>query len=204
VRACSATHVWHHLAVCLVVAALLLLLAGCAHDSRRSADRLFAARIKSTFELSLPCSLLWCDSYLDGGSVGGVIVDARKDTLMWAWRGLAGMHIPAPPVPNSAPNYRPRLLAWKDSLLRSIPCPAFIGAKHYREPGARPLAVGSPQESLFIQLFGSAIGADTVFDYSLHKRQKGPMAAGVLRALRRQRSGLSAIPDSVIHFTSQD
>lgn len=181
------------LAACVGVLALLVLLNACAQDSRRESHRLFVARVKSTFGITPPYSLIWCDSYLDGGSVGGVLIGGARDTLEWAC-GPGSRRIP--PTPESIRHDSARQDAWVDSVLRSVPSRVYIGVKYYREPAGRPLAVGSPAESLFIQLLWAAVGPDTVFNYSSHKLQPGPLAANIARALQRQRAGLTFLPRS--------
>jgi hypothetical protein len=67
---------------------------------------------------------------------------------------------------------------------------AYVGAAYFRDSTARPLAVGSQEESLFIDLIWASIGADTVFDHPFRKPQPGPQAANVARILERQRAGI--------------
>lgn len=176
-------------ALCFLVA-ILLLTTTCTRDPRSVADRQLAIRVKTTFGISLPCSLAWCARYLDGGSVGGVFVGAERDTLKWSWDGAMRE---MPDVPGSIRHDPNRLNAWADSVVEAVPRLAYFGASHFRAPGARPLTVGSSSESLFIQLLWSAIGADSVFIPPPGKRDKNPMAASVARALQRQRAGEHAL-----------
>lgn len=164
------------------VASLIFL--SCQSD----ADRQLSTRLKSTFGISLPCSLRWCDSYMDGGSVGGIVVDRRGDSLQWAWSPLVpglGRRAQEASVP------RDRLNAWVDSVLLATPFPVYVGVTYYRNPGGRPLPIEGSAESLFIQLLWHVVGADSeLTEEPDHKR---PLAASVARALQRQRAGKTAL-----------
>lgn len=174
------------LELCLCLGAILSITAACTRDPREAADRQSTTRINPALRLSMPCSLVWCGSYFDRGSQGGVLVGSAGDTLLWAWAG--GINVPTPPA--SVRHDRARFDSWADSMVRANPMPVYIGAKHYREPGATPLAVGSPDESLFIRILWSAIGADSV-PHSYWR--PGPPAASIARALQRQRAGEPAV-----------
>lgn len=176
-------------ALCFLVATLLIA-AACTRDPRSAVDRRSATPINPALRISMPCSLVWCGSYFDRGSQGGVLVGSAGDTLLWAWAG--GINLPTPPA--SVRHDRARFDSWADSMVRANPMPVYIGAKHYREPGAVPLAIGSPDESLFIRILWSAIGADSVpTPTRIAKQRYGPRAAGVARALQKQRAGLPAV-----------
>jgi len=181
----------HPVSTVLLLTAILVLEPACGRDTRSPADRQLSARTEAAFGISLPCSLRWCGSYLDGGSVGGVLVDAKGDSLQWAWYSGART---MPPMPESIRHDRMRSEAWVDSIMNSVPLLAYVGAKHFRATGARPLAVGSARESLFIHLLWNAIGADSVFKDSVQSHEKRPRAANVARMLQRQRAGEPVFP----------
>ena len=171
-------------AFCICIGVSLSIAAGCSRDPRAVADRQFATRIKSTFGMSVPCSLAWCGGYLDG-STGGVLVGTARHTLLWSW-GL-------PPSAASVRRDGTHSNSWVDSVVRATPIPVYIGAAHYRAAGAKPLAVGSSSESLFIQLLWMAVAADSVFIPPPGEHDKRPMAASIARAPQRQRAGLPAL-----------
>jgi hypothetical protein len=156
---------------------------GC--DSRSLAERQLSVRTEAVFGISVPCSLGWCESYLDGGSVGGVLIDAKGDSLQWAWDG-AGRS--APGSWEAFHRDRVGFEAWVDSALNSAPRLAHIGGKHFRAPGVQALEVGSTRESLFVQLLWVAVGADSVFRDTVWSSHKRPRAARVARILEKQRA----------------
>ena len=166
---------------------------GCNRDGRSVAERQFATRVQATLGISLPCSLAWCGPYLDGGSFGGVLVGANGDSLPWAY---GHRMIPFPAIPSAIRHDEARVDAWSDSIVQSVPRLSYIGAKHYQEPGARALAVGSSAESLFIQVLWKAADGDTVGtplpgeQPSPGRQAKRLIAANIARALERQRAGL--------------
>lgn len=164
---------------------LLLCAATCGRSPRQLAEHEFASRVKSTFGLSLPCSLAWCDSYLDGGSVGGVLVGAQADSLRWAW-GPGSTPMPLPP--DAIMRDPAAMNAWGDSVAQSIRRRAFVGAKEFSDPGATPLPIGSPEESLFVQLLWTAVMRDSVSMSKRGPEGKGLMAAYVARMLETQRA----------------
>ena len=92
----------------------------------------FAERVDQTFGIALPCSLTWCDMYLDGGTIGGTLKDRRGDSLDWAY---------GPMAPDA----------------HFDPWHASVGAKHCSSPLARRLDFGSTSEVLFTQLLGYAV-----------------------------------------------
>jgi hypothetical protein len=140
--------------------------------------------VKSEFGLSLPCSLAWAETYPDAAS-GGVLVGARGDSLPWAW-GPGATSLPVPP---DAITHDPSAMtAWSDSVVQSIRRRAFVGAKHVADPGATPLAIGSPAESLLIQVLWSAVMRDSVSMASHGPQGKGLVAASVVRMLEGQRT----------------
>jgi hypothetical protein len=80
------------------------------------------------------------------------------------------------------------MTAWSDSVVQAIRRRAFVGAKHVADPGATPLAIGSPAESLLIQVLWSAVMRDSV-SMTIHGPQgKGLVAASVVRMLEEQRT----------------
>ena len=181
------------LGIVLGLGVFLVFVTACERDPRSIARRQLSARLESTFGISLPCSLRWCDSYLDGGSVGGLVVDRKGDSLQWAWSPL----VPGPGLgrrSREASIPRDRLNAWADSILLATPHPVYVGATYYRAAGAKPLPIAGPAESLFIQLLWQAVGADSVFRDGSLSRRKRPLAASVARCLQRQRAGEMVMP----------
>jgi len=168
---------------------VLALLPACERDELSTADRRLSVRLESTFGISLPCSLGWCQPYLDGGTVGGLIVAASGDSLKWAW----GRRSPEMRTPKSIEHDQTRMDAWVDSLLKSPPTFAYVGVDHWSRPGGRPLPVGSSAESLFIQLLWYVAGVDTVMPSRVYvepdRSGQRFRASNVARALQRQRAG---------------
>ena len=173
----------------LGLGAFLSFVTACERGPRSIAERRLSARLKTTFGISLPCSVMWCDSYSDG-SMGGLIVDTGKDSLQWAW---------SPLVPwlgeraRAANLHGARLDAWADSVLWHTPYPLLVGAAYYSAADARPIAIGSSAESSFIQLLWYVVGADSEFIDADRTHHKSPFAASVARCLQRQRAGLPAM-----------
>ena len=155
-----------------------------------AAERLLSIRLKSTFGISLPCSLGWCGSYMDGGTTGGLIV-GREDSLKFA---MGRLRRPGK-IPKSIRYDSVRVRAWEDSFLRYPPTLAYVGVDHWSDPGGRPLLVGSPEESLLIRLLWYVAGADSVpqgrVDEEPDRSGQRFRASNVARALERQRSGLA-------------
>ena len=166
----------------------LTLLSACGHTTRNSEDIRLSTRLTSTFGISLPCSLVWCGGYLDGGSTGGLIVDTKADSLKFAW----GRRVHSLSVPKMIMHDSVRVRAWEDSVLKSPPTLAYVGADHILKPEARPLTVGSSSESLFIQLLWYVAGSDTTLVRG-RGTQKRFIASNVARALQRQRLGLTPL-----------
>jgi hypothetical protein len=78
--------------------------------------------------------------------------------------------------------------AWADSVVQSVRRHAFVGAKHFSDTGATPLPIGSPEESLFVQLLWSAVMRDSVSMSKRGPEGKGLMASYVARMLETQRA----------------
>lgn len=172
-----------------VLACILTLLPACEHHTLSTAERQLSMRIKSTFGISLPCSLSRCEG--GGGVVGGLMVDTKGESLKWAWgRPSDGIVVPEW-------GDRDRVEAYLDSVFKNPPTLAYVGAEDYRAPGARPLSVGSSAESLFIQLLWYVVGADSVYsaplDRAVHKRL---FASSAARGLQRQRAGKTPLRKS--------
>ena len=176
----------------LVIGALVTLLSACGRPLSPDEGRL-SARLQATFGISLPCSLGWCQSYLDGGTVGGLIVDEKGDSLKWAF----GRRRRPIEIPESIKHDRFRVDAFLDSIHKNPPTFAYVGADHWTRPGGRPLPVGSAAESLFIKVLWYVAGADTVVPGRVyaHRDRSGQRfrASNVARALQRQRAGLPTL-----------
>ena len=108
--------------------ALLTLLPNCSKESRANGPE-----AKSSFTVSMPCSLIWCDHYFDGGSSGGALLEKNGDTLKFAWNPLHG------------------------------PAKVHVGASYFSEPGAVALEMGSSEESLLIDAMWSAARRESSF-----------------------------------------
>jgi len=149
-----------------------------------------AARARSVFGLSLPCSVASCAPHLDGGSLGGVLIGARGDSLEFAWDGAMRV-MPEPPA--SILHDRARLSAWGDSVASAGTRLAYIGADWFGAPGASPLAVGSPAETLFIEILRSCAGRDSSSSFHplLARRNCPPpsyFAWRIIQCLEEQRA----------------
>jgi hypothetical protein len=179
-----------HVAVALSLGTLLTGASGCGRAPRESAEGRLASRVKSEFGLSLPCSLAWAETYPDYAA-GGVLVGARGDSLPWAW----GPGATPPPVPPDAISRDPRAMAaWSDSVVQAIRRRAYVGGKRIADPGATPLAIGSPAESLLIQILWSAVMRDSVSMATHGPQGKGLVAASVVRMLEEQRTRVGKEP----------
>lgn len=172
-------------ALVLGLATLTFGASACARDPHELAQREFASKVKSTFGLALPCSLAWCEAYPGEWSVGGALAGVRGDSLQWAW-GPGATQLPLPP--ESITQDPGAMTAWADSVTKSIRRHAFIGVKHFSDPGAKPLAIGSPEESLFVHVLWAAVMRDSVSMKTHGPRGKGLMAAYVARTLEEQRA----------------
>jgi hypothetical protein len=161
---------------------------GCGRGSRP--EDVFASRVKSEFGLSLPCSLAWAETAPDGSSMNGVLIGTRGDSLPWAWGGAMTW-----PVPPDAITHDPRAMtAWSDSIAQSIRRRGYVGAAQVTDPAAKPLAIGSPAESVFIQVLWTAVMRDSVAMKTEGPRGKGLVAAGVARMLETQRAQVGPEP----------
>jgi hypothetical protein len=171
----------------VAIGALVTFVSACARPLSLDERRL-SARLQASFGISLPCSLSWCDSHLDGGTVGGLIVGAEGDSLKWAF----GRRERPIEIPESIKHDKVRVEAWMDSLHKNPPTFAYVGADHWSRPRGRLLPVGSSAESLFIQLWYVA-GADTVVPGRVYvapdRSGQRFRASNVARALQRQRAG---------------
>jgi len=168
------------LVVCLAM--LIVCAVGCGRSPR--AEDGLASRVKSEFGLSLPCSLAWVETAPDGSSMNGVLVGAHGDSLPWAWGGAMTW-----PVPPEAITHDPgAMTVWSDSIAQSIRRRGYVGARQVTDPAARPLAIGSPAESVFIQVLWTAVMRDSVAMKTHGPRGKGLVAASVARMLETQRA----------------
>ncbi|HEX3112667.1 MAG TPA: hypothetical protein VHU20_05330, partial [Candidatus Eisenbacteria bacterium] len=80
------------------------------------------------------------------------------------------------------------MTAWSDSIAQSIRRRGYVGASQVTDPAARPLAIGSSAESLFIQVLWTAVMRDSVAMKTQGPRGKGLVAASVARMLETQRA----------------
>lgn len=84
----------------------------------------------ASFDLKLPCKVLSYDPVKDGGSWDGQLIGADGTLLDFSWDGAT------------------RAVA---SDAEAGPRPVYLGAKHWTDKGAEPLAVGSRAEDRFIE-----------------------------------------------------
>ena len=170
------------IALAVWLAMLIVCAVGCGRSP--SAEDVLASRVKSEFGLSLPCSLAWAETAPDGSTMSGALIGARGDSLPWAWGGAMTW-----PVPPDAITHDPRAMtAWSDSIAQSMRRRAYVGASHVNDPGATQLAIGSPAESVFIQVLWTAVMRDSVAMKTQGPRGKGLVAASVARMLETQRA----------------
>jgi hypothetical protein len=106
------------------------------------------AESKTILGVTPPYSLVWCDDLYHAG-VAGILIGSESDTLRFV--------LPSPLIPK-----RPRRMfspsateiegrsAYLDSLKLGMLLPVRIGSLDGRLEGGRPLAIGSPGESLLI------------------------------------------------------
>ena len=150
-------------------------------------DAALSMRAKKALGISLPCSLAVMGEYL-GGDVGGLLIGAEGESLLFAWDGgMRGPHGPPPAwVGHDPQRARAWFDAWMDSVAIVMPRLAFIGANQPTLRGAVPLRVGSPAESLFIEALRSTLGQPP----SSQPRSGG--ARWLIDALEKQRAKTAA------------
>lgn len=116
-----------------------------------------AGETASTIPINTPCQVIEIDSYQDGGSIGGVLLDEQGNQLPFCWDG------------------RERITATPNTELPRL---AYLGADHPEEQGAVPIPLGSLQEEQFIQLLSDWVATEVpdadqdrlytaCFDYSI-------------------------------------
>ena len=98
-------------------------------------------RIEKHLGLRAPYRIVQLGMYVDGGSIGGTIADARGKQVLFAWDGRE----------------RVGLLNGDRPYLDSDPRLAYIGALYPGKGGSRPLAVGSPEESALVDVLRLAV-----------------------------------------------
>lgn len=158
------------------------------------------ASVRKLFGLEYPYSIVRLGMYADGGSLGGLIRDARGTELLFAWDGRE-------------PGYSP------DTIPEEKPHLCYVGADYPARPGARSLGVGTPEERALVFVLRSFVNSqiprslqDSLyavrFDYSLtserrrdlgslvEKQQIALNALRIARYLERQASpgGLKGWP----------
>ena len=87
-------------------------------------------------------------------SIGGHIVGAGKTSLAFCY-DLRSDRVAAKAVPGS--RLWDRYVRRTPVVLDTDPHLVYVGASYVTAPGARPLAAGSPQESLFIRRLTAAV-----------------------------------------------
>jgi len=152
------------------------------------------SRTKNTLGISLPCSLARSGSHLDGGSVGGLLIGAAGESLLFSWDGaMRGPHGP-PPAWVGSDGKRAKLWfdSWMDSVDMIKPRLGFIRADYPGNPGAVALSVGSPAESLFIDALRSSVARDSDAAISEARRRELGNVSRVIGALESQRTKIAA------------
>lgn len=115
----------------LLIACVVLAGGTPADDGEKSRARAGkVASVRKLLGLEYPYSIERLDMYLDGGSYGGVIRDARGNQLLFAWDGRE------PIPPHGPPPEGPRL--------------SYLGAAYPARPEAKPLGVGTPREQALV------------------------------------------------------
>ena len=136
------------------LAILLAVLAGCGSKGVPDPDsdhpHGYAQATEAALGVTPPCSLVWCDDMLHEG-VAGVLVGSERDTLRFV--------LPSPLIANGPTTKLPQrpssteidaLRAYADSIRLGVLLPVRIGSLDGRKGDGRPLAIGSPEESLLI------------------------------------------------------
>jgi hypothetical protein len=132
-------------------------------------DPVLAGRAQVLLGISLPCTLLTAVSYLDGGAAGGTLRGARGELLKFAF-GPTGTK-PTQPPDTTSKQYQ-----------------AFVGADYPTKPGATPLGVGTPAESVLIDVLRTAVLRERRGATTPTQNPSAATAAGVITILERQRS----------------
>lgn len=118
-----------------------------------------AGETASAIPINTPCQVIEIDSYQDGGSIGGVLLDEQGNQLPFCWDGRERITTTA--TPNT-----------------ELPRLAYLGADHPEEQGAVPIPLGSLEEEQFIQLLSDWVATEVpdadqdrlytaCFDYSI-------------------------------------
>lgn len=118
-----------------------------------------AEEMAAAIPINTPCQVIRIESYADGGSIGGVLLDEQGNELPFCWDGRERITTTA--TPN---NGLPRL--------------AYLGAEHPADQGAAAIPLGSQQEKQFIQLLSDWVDTEVpaadqdrlytaCFDYSI-------------------------------------
>jgi hypothetical protein len=153
-----------------------------------------STRVKSVLGVSLPCYLVRSGSHLDGGSVGGLLIGAAGESLLFSWDGAArGPHGPPPAwVGRDAKRWKMWMDAWTDSVDRVVPRLSFIRADYPGNPGAVVLPVGSAAESLLIEALRSSVVRDTNASANPVRLRELGNVSYVIQFLEKQRTRIPA------------
>jgi len=153
-----------------------------------------ARNVRSTFGVSMPCSLAMCAENLDGGTVSGLLLGAgQADSIKFS---LPHRSVMMPIPPEWMRKERGRLDAWADSVVtvaRRKPNPVYVGQTYFAIPGAVPVAIGSAQESLLITLLQISPSRAASFHTHAMRNRAEACAKRVSRILEEQRSRLASI-----------
>lgn len=151
--------------------------------------------------LTRPCSLASAHVVLDGGSISGRLVDAKGKSLDFCLdRRCDRVSSSDPPLARTWDRYVLR----KAQVLEADPYLVYLGAPYLTDAAAHPLAVGSPQESLFVQLLADAIYRhvpratldslyDACFDGDRRRPDFGTVVASLLPDQRKAFQALRAL-----------
>jgi hypothetical protein len=176
-------------AIFLVILSVLVI--GLRWDSR-SKSEIVDLDLEEKLWISAPCKVEKIGSYLDGGSIGGILKDAQGRKVGFFWDGAMRNDSPENPYRN-----HPRL--------------AYLGSDHPVREGANPIPLGSKGESEFIHILSDWVSSEippseqehmysTYFNYSIPGEERMKLLPGftkehgrallalkVVKALEKQR-----------------
>jgi hypothetical protein len=146
--------------VSAISAASFGLVLACGGEPRQGPDGLSmeVQRIETLLELQWPYEILRIGSYLDGGSIGGALGDARSRQLLFSWDG--GMRFRSEDVARMGTRHG------RSAPVDSGPRLAYLGTDYPNKTGSRPVLVNSPEESALVDVL--RLAATRSFPLSHH------------------------------------